>query len=134
MASVSLAAQPQPRVLRPQAHVRTALACGVPATSSASQPLARRVRQGGQREACGPPSAQGNVVAGGKNRVLFLDTVRLLKWVCALDMARCPFCQRGALRIIAPITQGEVISTILRHRQRAADPRPSRLPALAKNS
>jgi hypothetical protein len=79
------------------------------------------VRQGGQREACGPTSAQGDAVAGGKNRVIFLDTARLLKWVCALDMARCPFCQRGALRLIAPITQGEVISTVLRHQQRAAD-------------
>jgi Putative transposase/Transposase zinc-binding domain len=30
---------------------------------------------------------------------------RLLKRVFALDRARCPFCQRGALRIIAAITQ-----------------------------
>jgi Putative transposase len=29
---------------------------------------------------------------------------RRLKRVFALDMARCPFCQRGALRIIAAIT------------------------------
>src|SRR5439155_6251223 len=42
---------------------------------------------------------------------------RLLKRVFALDMARCPFCQRGSLRIIAAITQGEVIRTILRHLQ-----------------
>ena len=40
---------------------------------------------------------------------------RLLKRVFALDMARCPWCQRGALRIIAAITQGEVIRKILRH-------------------
>jgi hypothetical protein len=39
-------------------------------------------------------------------------------------MACCPFCQRGALRIIATITQGEVISQILRHLKRAADPPP----------
>jgi len=49
---------------------------------------------------------------------------QLLKRVFALDMARCPFCQRGALRIIATITQGEVIRKILRHLKRAADPPP----------
>jgi hypothetical protein len=49
---------------------------------------------------------------------------RLLKRVFALDMARCPFCQQGALRIIAAITQGEVIRKILRHLKLAADPPP----------
>jgi len=49
---------------------------------------------------------------------------QLLKRVFALDMARCPFCQQGALRIIAAITQGEVIRTILRHLKLAADPPP----------
>src|SRR5438874_3613227 len=47
---------------------------------------------------------------------------RLLHRVFALDMAHCPFCQRGALRLIAVITQGEVIRKILRHLKRAADP------------
>jgi len=49
---------------------------------------------------------------------------RLLKRVFAIAMARCPFCQRGSLRSIAAITQGEVIRKILRHLQRAADPPP----------
>ena len=56
---------------------------------------------------------------------------RLLKRVYALDMARCPFCQQGTLRIIAAITQGEVIRKILRHLKLAADPpplAPARLP------
>ena len=35
--------------------------------------------------------------------------VRLLKRVFALDMARCPWCQRGSLRMIAAITHGEGI-------------------------
>jgi len=39
-------------------------------------------------------------------------------------MAHCPFCQRGTLRLIAVITQGEVIRKILRHLKRAADPPP----------
>jgi hypothetical protein len=47
---------------------------------------------------------------------------RLLKRVFALDMARCPFCQQGSLRIIAAITQGEVIRQILRHLKLAVDP------------
>ncbi len=49
---------------------------------------------------------------------------RLLKRVFALAMARCPCCQRGALRIIAAITHGEVIRKILRHLQLSADPPP----------
>ena len=40
---------------------------------------------------------------------------RLLGRVFALDMATCPFCRQGALRIIAAITQAEVIRKLLRH-------------------
>ena len=53
---------------------------------------------------------------------------RLLKSVFALDMARCPWCQRGALRIIVAITHGEGIRKILRHLKLAIDP-PSIAPA-----
>jgi len=49
---------------------------------------------------------------------------RLLKRVFALDMARCPWCQRGSLRIIAAITHGEVIRKSLRHLKLAVDPPP----------
>jgi Putative transposase len=49
---------------------------------------------------------------------------RLLKRVFALDMARCPFCQQGTLRIIAAITHGEVIRKILQHLKLAVDPPP----------
>jgi hypothetical protein len=49
---------------------------------------------------------------------------RLLKRVFALDMARCPWCQRGALRIITAITHGEVIRKILQHLKLSADPPP----------
>jgi len=49
---------------------------------------------------------------------------RLLKHVFALEMVRCPFCQRGALQIIAALTQGEVIRKILGHLKLAADPPP----------
>jgi len=49
---------------------------------------------------------------------------RLLKRVFVVDMARCPWCQQGALRLIAVITHGEVIQKILRHLKRAADPPP----------
>ena len=47
---------------------------------------------------------------------------QLLKRVFALDVARCPFCQQGLLRIIAALTHGEVLRKILRHLTRAADP------------
>src|SRR5262245_60470645 len=49
---------------------------------------------------------------------------RLLGRVFHLEMATCPFCQRGALRIIAVITQDEVINQILRHLKLSADPPP----------
>jgi hypothetical protein len=49
---------------------------------------------------------------------------RLLHRVFALDMEHCPRCQRGTLRLIAVITQGEVTSKILRHLKLAVDPPP----------
>jgi len=49
---------------------------------------------------------------------------RLLKRVFGLEMGTCPFCQRGTLRLIAVITQGEVIRKILRHLKLSADPPP----------
>jgi hypothetical protein len=39
-------------------------------------------------------------------------------------MATCPLCHQGALRIIAAITQSEVLQKILRHLQCAADAPP----------
>jgi hypothetical protein len=42
--------------------------------------------------------------------------------VFALALATCPFCRQGSLRIIAAITQGEVIKTILRHLKLVAAP------------
>ena len=53
---------------------------------------------------------------------------RLLKRVFAIDMARCPVCHQGTLRIIAAITEGNVIKKILRHLKLAVDP-PSIAPA-----
>jgi len=49
---------------------------------------------------------------------------RLLKRVFALEMATCPWCRRGALRLIAVITQESVITRILRHLQLASVPPP----------
>src|SRR5262249_32360731 len=49
---------------------------------------------------------------------------RLLQRVFALDLATCPLCHQGALRMISAITQVEVIRKILRHLKRAVDPPP----------
>jgi len=49
---------------------------------------------------------------------------RRRKRVLALAMARCPWCQRGALRMIAAITHGEGIRKFLQPLQRSADPPP----------
>jgi hypothetical protein len=56
---------------------------------------------------------------------------RLLQRVFALDMAHCPFCPRGVLRLIAVITQGEVVRKILHHLKLSADP-PSIAPARSR--
>ena len=58
---------------------------------------------------------------------------QLLHRAFALDMVHCPWCQRGTLRLIAVITQGEVIRKILRHQKRSVDPPPSSRPAPAKH-
>jgi putative transposase len=47
---------------------------------------------------------------------------RLLQRVFDVDMARCPLCHQGTLRLIAVITQGAVIGKILRHLKLCADP------------
>ena len=49
---------------------------------------------------------------------------RLLGRIFDLEMATCPLCRRGALRIIAVITQESVITRILRHLQLASVPPP----------
>jgi len=49
---------------------------------------------------------------------------RLLGRVFDLDMATCPFCRRGSLRIIAAITHESVITRILRHLKLASVPPP----------
>ena len=49
---------------------------------------------------------------------------RLLQRVFDLDMATCLLCRRGALRIIAALTQAAVLTRILRHRKPAAVPPP----------
>jgi len=53
-----------------------------------------------------------------------LELARLLKRVFSIDMERCPACQQGRLRIIAAITEVNVIQKILRHLKLAADPPP----------
>jgi hypothetical protein len=49
---------------------------------------------------------------------------RLLKRVFVLDMVHCPWCQRGALRIITAMTQGEVIRQSLQHLKLTVAPPP----------
>jgi hypothetical protein len=58
---------------------------------------------------------------------------RLLRWVFDLAMAPCPLCRRGALRLIAALTQEAVITRILRHRKLAAVP-PPMAPARARQA
>jgi hypothetical protein len=58
---------------------------------------------------------------------------RLLQRVFGLEMGTCPCCQRGTLRLIAVITQGEVIRKILRHLKLSVDPPPI-APACARQA
>jgi hypothetical protein len=50
---------------------------------------------------------------------------RRLKRVFAFDLERYPACERGTLRIIAAMIQGDVIRTRLRYLKRATAPPPS---------
>jgi hypothetical protein len=77
------------------------------------------------REAIRPTLRQQGIAGEeAKPATPYWHWARLLGRVFGLDMATCPFCRRGTLRIIAVITQGEVISKILRHLKLAADPPP----------
>jgi hypothetical protein len=77
------------------------------------------------REAIIPtPRQQGVDGEEAKTGTPSWSWARLLGRVFALDMATCPFCRRGSLRIIAAITQAEVIRKMLRHLKLAADPPP----------
>jgi len=58
---------------------------------------------------------------------------RLLKRVVALAMATCPCCHQGALRLLAAITQAEVIRQMLRPLTLAAAP-PLMAPARARQA
>jgi Putative transposase len=77
------------------------------------------------REAIIPtPRQQGIDGEETKARTPSWSWARLLGRVFALDMATCPFCCRGPLRIIAAITQEAVITRILRHCKLASVPPP----------
>ena len=68
------------------------------------------------------PRQQGMDGEEPKPGMPYWPWARLLKRVFDLEMATCPWCQRGVLRLIAVITQGEVIRKILRHLKLAVDP------------
>jgi hypothetical protein len=70
------------------------------------------------------PRQQGVVEAETATGSSHWSWARLLKRVFALDMARCPWCRRGALRLIAAITHGEVIRKLLQHLTLSAEPPP----------
>jgi hypothetical protein len=77
------------------------------------------------RDAIIPPPRQRGV--DGEEAPLGTSSwswARLLGRVFALDMATCPLCRCGSLRIIAAITQESVITRILRHGKLASAPPP----------
>ena len=77
------------------------------------------------RDAIIPPPRQRGV--DGEEAPLGTSSwswARLLGRVFALDMATCPLCRCGSLRIIAAITQESVITRILRHCKLASVPPP----------
>ena len=54
----------------------------------------------------------------------YWNWARLLGRVFDLDMATCPFCRRGSLRIMAAITHESVMTRIRRHLKLASVPPP----------
>ena len=95
-------------------------------------PRAHLVRYGGclaphskLRAAIIPTPRQQDIDGNeSKTATPYWNWARLLGRVFNLDMATCPFCRRGSLRIIAAITQEAVITRILRHLQLASVPPP----------
>jgi hypothetical protein len=70
------------------------------------------------------PRQRGIDGDASKTGTPYWDWARLLGRVFDLDMATCPLCRRGSLRIIAAITQESVMPRILRHLQLASVPPP----------
>jgi hypothetical protein len=70
------------------------------------------------------PRQQGVDGEETKTGTPYWDWARLLGRVFDLDMATCPFCRRGSLRIIAVINHESVITRILRHLKLASVPPP----------
>ena len=70
------------------------------------------------------PRQQGVDGEEAKTGTPYWHWARLLGHIFDLDMATCPFCRRGSLRIIAAITQEAVITRILRHLKLASVPPP----------
>jgi hypothetical protein len=71
-----------------------------------------------------PTPRQQGMDAPAASASPYWSWARLLKRVFAFDLERCPACGRGTLRIIAAITQADVIRKILRHLKLAAEPPP----------
>ena len=119
-------------------HRHHALTDGVVGAARSAAPPARQpqVRYGGclaphrhLRAAILPtPRQHGREAPADRSPSPHWTWARLLKRVVALDMARCPVCQQGRLRIIAALTAGNVIQKMLRHLKLAVDP-PSIAPA-----
>jgi hypothetical protein len=70
------------------------------------------------------PRQQGVDGDETKTGTPYWSWARLLGRVFDLDLATCPFCRRGSLRVIAAITHEEVITRILRHLNLASVPPP----------
>jgi hypothetical protein len=70
------------------------------------------------------PRQQGVDGEQTKTGTPYWNWARLLGRVFDVDMATCPLCRRGSLRIIAAITQESVITRILRHLKLASVPPP----------
>jgi hypothetical protein len=71
-----------------------------------------------------PPFQQGIEVPEASRGAPRWTWAKLLKRVFDLDLAICPRCQRGTLRMIAAITHAQGIHKILRHLKRPPDPPP----------
>jgi hypothetical protein len=71
-----------------------------------------------------PPRPQGMDEEAAHTGTPYWPWARLLGRVFGLELATCPLCQRGGLRLIAVSTQDEGIRKILRHLKLAVDPPP----------
>src|SRR5262249_33563503 len=97
-----------------------AIASGYPASACRTTPSHSTLRNA----LIPTPRQQGMDGEATQTDTPYWQWARLRGRVFGLARAPCPLCRRGALRIMAALTQESMLTRLLRHRKRASVPPP----------